>query len=206
MCSVHKNAWLNNAKSTIRQCLPKNNVASAEQEISCLYGIRRFVIVFTTGRNLSWASWTKFIPSNSIFARFILILSFHLRLVSQAILYLEVFKLKCYMHFSSPHAWHTPRPRHLSSLDHLNVTLRYKLRSSSSWSFLHCPITYSCLSQLYSQLRVFKVKLFLFLTNHHVMKEYGRVEAMTDALDGGEWSDSRPGRFTPEKEPLVRIG
>jgi hypothetical protein len=34
----------------------------------------------------------------------------------------------------------------------------------------------------------------LCLTKHHAMKTY-----LTSALDGGKWSDSRPGRFTPRK-------
>jgi hypothetical protein len=29
---------------------------------------------------------------------------------------------------------------------------------------------------------------------------------LTSALDGGEWSDSRPGCFTSRKEPPVLIG
>jgi hypothetical protein len=38
------------------------------------------------------------------------------------------------------------------------------------------------------------------------MKAYGRVNVriyvfLTSALDGGEWSASRPGRFTPGKSP-----
>jgi hypothetical protein len=42
------------------------------------------------------------------------------------------------------------------------------------------------------------------------MKPYGGVEVqinvfLTLALVGGEWSVSRPGRFTPEKEPAVPI-
>jgi hypothetical protein len=39
------------------------------------------------------------------------------------------------------------------------------------------------------------------LTKHHAVKRYGGIEvqlhhALTSALDGGEWSASRPGRFT----------
>jgi hypothetical protein len=42
-------------------------------------------------------------------------------------------------------------------------------------------------------------KLSLCLTNeHYVMKEDVRV-FLTSALVGGEWSASRPGRFTPEE-------
>jgi len=40
------------------------------------------------------------------------------------------------------------------------------------------------------------------MKKHHAMKTYGGVELwlyafITSALDGGEWSSSRPGRFTP---------
>jgi hypothetical protein len=42
------------------------------------------------------------------------------------------------------------------------------------------------------------------LTQHDAMKEYGVVEVqfdafLTSALDGGEWSASHPGRFTPRE-------
>jgi hypothetical protein len=44
--------------------------------------------------------------------------------------------------------------------------------------------------------------LFLCLTKHYDMKAYGGVDVsinifLTLALAGGEWSASRPGRFTP---------
>jgi hypothetical protein len=32
------------------------------------------------------------------------------------------------------------------------------------------------------------------------------THSLASALDGGEWSASRPGRFTPREEPLVPIG
>jgi hypothetical protein len=46
------------------------------------------------------------------------------------------------------------------------------------------------------------VKLSLCLTKHHAVKTYWGVEVqrhtfLTAALEGDEWSDSRPGRFTP---------
>jgi hypothetical protein len=49
-----------------------------------------------------------------------------------------------------------------------------------------------------------KVKLSLCLSQHHAMKTYWGVELqlhafLTSALGGGEWSDSRPGRFTPRE-------
>jgi hypothetical protein len=42
--------------------------------------------------------------------------------------------------------------------------------------------------------------LLLLLTKHHAMKAYWGVEvysthSLISALDGGEWSDSRPGRL-----------
>jgi len=44
----------------------------------------------------------------------------------------------------------------------------------------------------------------LFLTKHHAMKTYWGAEVwlpafLTSALDGGELSASRPGRFTPKE-------
>jgi hypothetical protein len=49
-----------------------------------------------------------------------------------------------------------------------------------------------------------KVNLSLRLTKHHTVKMYwgsGDIAPpiLTSALDGGEWSASRPGRFTPRK-------
>jgi hypothetical protein len=50
-----------------------------------------------------------------------------------------------------------------------------------------------------------KVVPVLFLTEHHAMKAYwgsggtAPIVLLTSALDGGEWSASRPGRFTPRE-------
>jgi hypothetical protein len=44
-----------------------------------------------------------------------------------------------------------------------------------------------------------------FLTDHHVMKAYSSTHFLTSARDGGEWSASPLGRFTPQgKGPLDR--
>jgi hypothetical protein len=53
-----------------------------------------------------------------------------------------------------------------------------------------------------------KVKLFLCLTKHHDMKTYcgEEVYSLTEALDGGEWSASCPGRFTPRERAPGPIG
>jgi hypothetical protein len=50
----------------------------------------------------------------------------------------------------------------------------------------------------------------LNLINHYAMKAYGEVDVyihifLTSALVVGEWPASRPGRFSPEKEPAVPI-
>jgi hypothetical protein len=42
----------------------------------------------------------------------------------------------------------------------------------------------------------------LFLTKHHAMKAYwgySFTHSLTSALDGDEWSASRPGHFTPRE-------
>jgi hypothetical protein len=49
-----------------------------------------------------------------------------------------------------------------------------------------------------------KVKLSLCLTKHHTMKtywewRYSSTHSLTSALDGSEWSASRPARFTPRE-------
>jgi len=49
-----------------------------------------------------------------------------------------------------------------------------------------------------------KVKLSLCLTKYHAMKaywvwRYGFTHSLISALDGGEWSASRPGRLTPRE-------
>jgi hypothetical protein len=54
-------------------------------------------------------------------------------------------------------------------------------------------------------------ELFVYCNRvQYAMKAYGGVDAqihifLTSALVGGEWSASRPGRFTPRKEPQVPI-
>jgi len=55
------------------------------------------------------------------------------------------------------------------------------------------------------------LRYILDITNHHAMKTYGGVEVqlhafVTSELDGGEWSASRFGRFTPRIKLLVPIG
>jgi hypothetical protein len=59
------------------------------------------------------------------------------------------------------------------------------------------------------QLKGLKVKSLCFLTQHHARKAYWGVEVQLhaffdSALDGGEWSASRPGRYTPrERAPCT---
>jgi hypothetical protein len=57
----------------------------------------------------------------------------------------------------------------------------------------------------------YKVKLPLCLTKHYTMKAYGGVDVLihvflTSVLAGGEWSASRPYRFTPEYPLDRRLG
>jgi hypothetical protein len=56
-------------------------------------------------------------------------------------------------------------------------------------------------SIVYSKGKRVKLKLSLCLSKHNAMKAYGEwryssTNSFTSALDGGEWSASRPGRFT----------
>jgi hypothetical protein len=51
-----------------------------------------------------------------------------------------------------------------------------------------------------------KVELFLCFAKRHSVKtywgwSYSTTHSLTSALEGGEWSASRSGRFTPAKEP-----
>jgi hypothetical protein len=53
-----------------------------------------------------------------------------------------------------------------------------------------------------------KVQFSLGLINHNDMKRYRGSEdtaqpLLTSALDKSEWSASRPGPFTPGKEPTI---
>jgi hypothetical protein len=55
-----------------------------------------------------------------------------------------------------------------------------------------------------------RIKSSLCLTKHHDMKAYCGMKAqlhafLTSALEGGEWSASRPGRFSPGKEPTYPL-
>jgi hypothetical protein len=72
---------------------------------------------------------------------------------------------------------------------------------------MYCHILISCAFCITRAATVKKVKLkssLWFVTKHHAMKAYWRVKyssthPLTSALDGGEWSASRPGRFTPKE-------
>jgi hypothetical protein len=48
------------------------------------------------------------------------------------------------------------------------------------------------------------------LPEHHAIKawewRYSSTHSLTSALDGGEWSDSRPAALPKGKEPMVPTG
>jgi hypothetical protein len=55
------------------------------------------------------------------------------------------------------------------------------------------------------------VPVLFFLAEHNTMKaywewRYSSTHSLTSALDGGEWSASRTGCFTPMERSLVPIG
>jgi hypothetical protein len=56
-----------------------------------------------------------------------------------------------------------------------------------------------------------KLSLCFFLTEHHIIKanwrwRYSSTHSLTSSLDGGEWSYSHPGRFTPrERSPNTQL-
>jgi hypothetical protein len=61
-------------------------------------------------------------------------------------------------------------------------------------------------------MEVVKLSLCFSFTEHHAIKtywgwRYSSTHSLTSAIDGGEWSASRPSRFTPRKrasDPLDR--
>jgi hypothetical protein len=58
---------------------------------------------------------------------------------------------------------------------------------------------------------IYRDKLSLCLTKHHAMKTYGGVEVrrhtfLPSPRDGGEWSPSRPGCFTPRHPSGKKLG
>jgi hypothetical protein len=70
------------------------------------------------------------------------------------------------------------------------------------WASVSQPASHTTSTYKFSQQGKVKVKLFLCLTSNHVMKTHGRLEVqlhafVTSVLNGGEWSASRLGLFTP---------
>jgi hypothetical protein len=73
--------------------------------------------------------------------------------------------------------------------------------------FAHVP-QLSMYATLLSEL-IPHIKVVQCLTNHHAMEAYwgwmySSTHSLTSALDGGEWSASRPGRFIPRERPSTR--
>jgi hypothetical protein len=95
--------------------------------------------MFTTARHwsLSWGSWIQFTPSLSITLRYILILSYHLRLYPPSDLFLQVFRWKFRIAFWS--VMHATCPACLLTL--IISGEAYKLWSCSLCSLLQPPAT-----------------------------------------------------------------
>jgi hypothetical protein len=110
--------------SMVQNIIWKADCHSACQKMSCfLYGTRRFITLFTKHcyLTLSWASWIQFAPSIPISLRFILMLSFHLRLGVPCLSYLRASQLKPCKHLSHPTCvLYVP---HLVLLDLITLTI-----------------------------------------------------------------------------------
>ena len=110
------------------------------KKFTAFYGTRRFITAFTSGRHLS-LSWA--IPPHPTTCRFILILSFHLRLGLPNSLFPTGFPTKTlYTPLLSP--IRAICPAHLILLDFITRTIlgeQYRSFSSSLRSFLHSPVT-----------------------------------------------------------------
>jgi hypothetical protein len=95
--------------------------------------------------------------------------------------------------FNLSHACYMSRPSHPPCLDPNNI-----------WWSVQVMKLLIMQSSPASRHFLLKVKLSLCLTKHHAMKEYwewrySSMHSLTSALDGGEWSASRLGRFTPKE-------
>jgi hypothetical protein len=92
------------------------------------------------------------------------------------------------------------------SLSNLRTNRQPTLRNEVDSQSVSLKVTREILRQAFVMLVKLKVKvkLSLCLTKNHTMKTYWGVEVelhafLTSALDGDEWSTSRPGRFTPRE-------
>jgi hypothetical protein len=141
------------------------------------YGTRRFIAMLTRARHwsLSWARFLQFTPSNPI----------------------------------SPVKRQTRHPVREDAPWHHPVIVYQQVRGAqcqdelTDW-FTDCQLQSNSDSDPISLRSLLIFKLSLCLTKHHAMKTYWGVEVwlytfLTSALDGGEWSASQPGRFTPNE-------
>jgi hypothetical protein len=94
------------------------NVVHLAKELSAFYGTRRFILV------LSWFRWTQFPSSHPVSLRYVLILSFHLRLELTVVASLQVCDCIFYL---SRATWSS----HLSLLDLITLIIGYKLQSTN---------------------------------------------------------------------------
>jgi len=102
----HLTAYAPNSMEQTSSWKASSHLAS---QITHLYGTRRFITVFTTARNwsLSTVRWIQSKLSHILLVRFILILSFHLRLVIPSGPFNSGFPNKNIVRISSHHA-HPP--------------------------------------------------------------------------------------------------
>jgi hypothetical protein len=103
-----------------RVLLEKLTGFAATQEIPRISRTRKFITLLTSARHLS-LSWARSIqppqpPPTSWIS--ILILYFHLRLVSPVVSFPQAYPPKPCAHLSPPHTCHTPIPSHSSRFYH----------------------------------------------------------------------------------------
>ena len=125
------------------------NRLSTSQEVPRILRNRRFITAFTSARHLSlsWASSIQSINPHPNFRRFVLILSFNIRLGLPSGFYPSGFPTKSlYTPLLSPYVLHAPPISFFSILS----PEKYWVKSSSSCSFLHSPCYLVSLRPKYS--------------------------------------------------------
>jgi hypothetical protein len=63
-----------------------------------------------------------------------------------------------------------------------------------------CMCILYCCHRVYTQLQLYYI--YIYTHTHTYISEVQLYPFVTSALEGGVWSASRPGRFTPGKDPV----